>query len=100
MSLENLGMNQDPLVRTIFVIFLIILTSLSLVFWGLTFSHQQESSPKVVDSLQYVGAQIPDFASKFQNQCYSYNLNLRSQHLQPLWFVQKCDPARSNGQNL
>ena len=65
MSLTNLGLTLEPLARTIFALFIFVLTSLLLVFWGMKFLHQQDSSPKVVDSLYYFGAQIPDFHSKF-----------------------------------
>ena len=41
-----------------FVIFLYVIKSMFMVFWGLTFSHQQESSAKVVKSFQYLRAQI------------------------------------------
>ena len=58
MSLTNLDLTPDPLVRTLFTLFLCVLTSLLvlLVFWGLKFLHQQELSPEVVISLQYLGA--------------------------------------------
>ena len=74
MSLSNLGLTPDPLVHSIFAPFLCVfmIALLVLVFWGLTIPHQHESSPKVVDSLHYFGAQIPNFPSKFQNQFYIY----------------------------
>ena len=52
MSMMNLDLTPDPLVLTIFTIFLCILTItlVLLVFWGLEFLQQQESSPNVVDS--------------------------------------------------
>ena len=88
MSLTNLGMTPDPLVCTLFALFLCVLAILLvvLVFWGLAFgSHQQESSPKVIfcvwrvrtNSSQFqrwlthrkqIGAQIPYFLSKFETQ--------------------------------
>ena len=92
MSLKNFGLTPDPLVRTIFALFIFILTILMvvLVFWYLKFLHQQESSSmviflhltflyqqesitKVVDSLKCFGAQIPYFLSKFETQFYSYS---------------------------
>ena len=65
---EKLGLTLYPLVHTIFVLFLCVLMSplLVLVFWGMTFLHQQESSPKVVDFLHYFGAQIPNFPSNIK----------------------------------
>ena len=50
MSLTNLDLTPDPLVRTLFALFLCILTRslVVLVFWGLKFLHQQELSPKVM----------------------------------------------------
>ena len=39
----------------------------------LTFSHQQELIPKVVNSLKCFGAQITYSRSKFENQFYSYS---------------------------
>ena len=66
MSLMRLGLTPDTLVRTIFALFILIFTSPLLVFWSLTFLHQQESSPNVVNYLHYFGAQISDFTSKFQ----------------------------------
>ena len=84
MSLTNLGITPDPLVRNLFTLFLYVLTSLLLVFWGLTFSHKQKLSPKVVDYLHSLGAQITDFPSKFQNQFYSHSLTLQPQRLQLL----------------
>ena len=79
-SLMNLVMTPGPLVRTFSALFLCVLmiTLEVLVFWGLTFLHQQESIPKVVDSLKCFGSQIPYFTSKFENQFYSYS---RSQNL-------------------
>ena len=66
--MTNLGLTPDPLVRTLLNIFICVLTSmlLVLVFWGLTFLHQQESSPNVVYSLHSFGAQISNFPSKFE----------------------------------
>ena len=101
MSMTNLGLTLYLLARIIFALFLFALTSPLLVFWGLTFSHQYESSPRgvflrltfsyqwgfsprVFDSLHYFGAQIPNFTSQFQNHFYNYSLTLRSQFLQPL----------------
>ena len=91
-SVMNLGLTMDPLVRNIFALFICVLTSplVVLVFWGLMFSHQQESSknviffclmflyqqdsiPNVVDSLKYFGAKIICSLSKFENQFYSYS---------------------------
>ena len=63
-SLTNLSLTTDPLVCTLFNIFLYDLTSPLLVFWGMTFLHQQDLSPNVVNSLHSFGAQIPDFPSK------------------------------------
>ena len=40
MSLTNLGLTPDPLVRTLLALFLCVLKSPLLVFWGLVFSHQ------------------------------------------------------------
>ena len=67
-----------------------MITLVVLVFWGLTFSYQQESSSKViflhlifshqqkshqkvVDSSKKFGAKIPDLISKFETQFYSYS---------------------------
>ena len=67
MSLKNLGLTLGPLVRTLFALSLYVLKSLLLVYRGLkylhqydlnlllvflclTFSHQQESIPNMVDS--------------------------------------------------
>ena len=51
-----------------FQIFLCVFTSLLLVlvFCSMTLSHQQESSTKVVESLHFFGAPIPDFPSNFK----------------------------------
>ena len=92
MSLTRLVLTLDILLRNIFALYICLLTSLLvvLVFWALTFLHQQELSPKgiflylafsyqqelsskVVDSLKCFGAQIPYFLSKFENQFYSYS---------------------------
>ena len=102
MILTNQGLTPDPPVRTLFKIFLCNFTSplLVLVFWGMTFLHQQELSPKVVESLYYFSDQLPDFPSKFQNQFYSFSLTLCSQRLQPLQFLQEYDPGRSNVQHV
>ena len=80
MSLPNLGLTPDPPVRTLFAIFICLLTSsmVVLVFWGLKFFHQRESSPKLVDSLHSFGAQNPDFPSNFQNWFHSYSLTFHS----------------------
>ena len=50
MSLTNLGLTLDPMVRTLFALFLCIFTIMLvvLVFWGLMFSHQQDSITKVI----------------------------------------------------
>ena len=50
MILKNLILTPYPLVCTIFVVFLcvLVITLVVLVFWVLTFLHQQESSPKVI----------------------------------------------------
>ena len=78
-SLTNLVLTPDTLVRTLFALFCVLTSPLvMLVFWGLAFLHQQESSPKMVDSLNYFGAQSPDSPPKRQNHFYSYSLNLRS----------------------
>ena len=47
MILTMMGLTPDPLVRTIFAIFLCVLAILLvvLVFWGLAFSYQQELNP-------------------------------------------------------
>ena len=47
MILTMMGLTPDPLVRTIFSIFLCVLAILLvvLVFWGLAFSYQQELNP-------------------------------------------------------
>ena len=97
MSLMNLCLTPNPLVSTVFALFLLFLTSLLLLFWGLMFLHQHESSPNVVNSLYSFGVQIPDSMSKFQNQFYSQSMTFCAQYLQPLWFFQKYDSARSNG---
>ena len=109
MSLKNLGLIPDPLVRTVLALSLLVLTSLFsvLVFWGLTFSHQHELipkvvflrltcpyqqglSPKVFESMKCFGAQITYFLSKFENQFYSYSLSQTLPlSLQPLCFHQK-----------
>ena len=83
MILTNLGLTPDPLVHTMFMIFLCVLISdlVVLVLWGLTFLHQQELSPKMVDSLHSFGAQIIDFSSNFKNQFNSYSLTLISVRL-------------------
>ena len=103
-SLTTMGLNPDPLVCTIFTLFICILTILLvvLVVWGLTSSYQQESSPKVtflrltcsyqqetitkvVDSSKCFGSQIPYFISKFETQFYSYSRGQTLHHsLQPL----------------
>ena len=84
MNMTNLEPTPDPLVRTLLDIFLCILMSPLLVFWGLIFLHQREFSPKVVDSLHSFCAQIPNFPSKFQNLLYGYSLTFHSLSLQPL----------------
>ena len=106
MGMENLCLTPDTLAHTIFALFICVLKSLLLVFWGLYFLHQwelipkvlffsliflyqQDSIPKVVESLHYFGAQIPHFISKFRNQFHIYSLTLCSQHLQKLYFFQK-----------
>ena len=79
MSLRSLGLTPDPLVRNVLRFYLCLTILLVvLVFWGLMFLHQQESSPrviflclifsyqqesspKVVDSLKQFGAKIPYF---------------------------------------
>ena len=111
MSLMMMGLNPDPLVRTLFgiFIFILIIPLVVLVVWGQAFLHQQDSSPKViflsltclyqqdlspkvVDSSEYFGAQIPYFLSKLETQFYRFS---RSQtltpSLQPLYFHQKYD---------
>ena len=84
MSLTNLGLTPDPLVSNLFAIFLCVLTIMLLVFWVLTFLHRQESIPKVVESLDSFGDQIPGFPSKFHNKFYSYSLSFCSHRLQLL----------------
>ena len=83
MSLTNLGLTPSPLVCTLSALFICVMKSLLLVFWGLTFPHQwesspllvffhlaflyqKESSPKVVNSLQSFNAQIADFSPNFK----------------------------------
>ena len=100
MSLTKLGMSLGLLLSTILEISISVLKSLLLVFWVLSFLHQQGSSSNVFDSLHSFGAQTPDFPSKFQNQFYSYSLTLISQHIQPLYFLQKHYPSRSNERHL
>ena len=56
MSLKSLGLNRGLLVRSLVIFFLYLLKSPLLVFLRLTFLHQQESDPKVVDSFQYFRA--------------------------------------------
>ena len=50
MIMTNLVLTTDPLLHTIFAHFICVLTStlVVLVFWGMAFFHQQESSPKLV----------------------------------------------------
>ena len=50
MSLTNLGLTPDPLVRTLLAPFLCVsvIPLVVLLCWGLTFSHQQELGPKVI----------------------------------------------------
>ena len=66
MSLAKFGLTLDPLVRTLLDLFICVLSSPLLMSWGLTFSHQLESSPKVVDSLHSFSAQITDFPPSFR----------------------------------
>ena len=109
MSLTNMGLTPDPLVCTPFTLFIWVLTSplVVLVFWGLTFSHQQESipkviffplmfsyqqesSPKVVNSLKCFGAQIIYSLSKFENKFYIYSHSQTfPSSLQLLYYHQK-----------
>ena len=69
-----MGLNQGPLVLSLFVIFIYVPESKLLVFLRIAFSHQQELNPKVVDSFQYFCAQIEvwDFPPKFKNQFYNF----------------------------
>ena len=103
-SLTNLELTPYPLVCSLFAIFICVLTIplVVLMFWGLEFLHQQESSPiliflrltclyqhelntKVVNSLKYFWDQIPYFLSKFETQFYSYSCSHTLTHLlQPL----------------
>ena len=48
MSLTVMGLTPDPLVRTLFALFLGILLIALVVFWGLTFFYQQELSSNVI----------------------------------------------------
>ena len=48
MSLKNLDFTPDPLVRTIFTVFISVFMSPLLVCWGLVCSHQWVSIPKLV----------------------------------------------------
>ena len=92
-----MGLNPDPLERTIFTIFLYILMILLvvLVVWGLTFLYQQQSFPNVIflgltclyqyesipivaDLLKFFDAQIPCFLSKFETRFYSYSCRSRA----------------------
>ena len=89
MSMTNLGLNQGPLVRSLFVIFISVLNRPSLLFLRMTFLHQRELNQKVVNSFQYFCAQIEvwNFAIKFHNQFYSflhYSLIFRPQRIQTL----------------
>ena len=70
MSLTNLGLNTGPLVSAIFVLILYVLKSPLLVFLPLTFLHQQELNPKMVNSFQYFHArfEVWNLRSKFQNR--------------------------------
>ena len=51
------------------------------------------------DYLQYFGAQIADFPSKFQNQFYSYGLTLHLHCLKQVLFLLQYDPVQSNGRH-
>ena len=104
MSLMNLGLTPDPLIHTLFALFIFVFTTTLLVlgFWDLVFLHpqevsitviflrlmclyQHESSPKVVDSSKCFGAQIPYFISKFETQFYFFSRIQTLPHsLQPL----------------
>ena len=93
MSLTTMGLNLDPLVRTILPLFICVL-KIPLVVnmaWGLEFLYQQESIPnviifafvvfvptfpKVVDSSKCFGDQITYFLSKLETQFYSYSHGL------------------------
>ena len=81
---DKLGCDFQYSVMYYFRAFLCLLTITVLLSWGLKFSHQQESIPKVVGSLHYFSAQTPDFPSKLQNQFNSYSLTFQSQRLQTL----------------
>ena len=88
MSLTNLDMNWGPLVRTIFVIFILVLKIPVLMFLGLAFSHQKGLNPKMFDSIQYFCAcfEAWNFRVQFQNHfifilsivshCYSNRCSL------------------------
>ena len=99
MSLTMLGMTLDPLVPTLFLVYIFIFTIplVELVAWGLAFfyrqesspnvifshllySHQYEMNPKVVNSSKCFGAQIPCSFYKFETRFYSYSLGLTSPH--------------------
>ena len=91
-SLKNLGLTPNPLVSTLFELFLCVFTILlvvllfggpqffhkqksssQVIFMGLNFSYQQNLSPKVVNSLKCFGVKITSFLSKFETQFYSYS---------------------------
>ena len=99
MILENLGLNRSPLVRTLFVVFIYMLKSPLVVFLCLTFFHQQESNPKVVDLFQYFCTrfEVRNFRSKFQNRFYSFRFYSLPLRLQPLFLVLQHDQMRSHG---
>ena len=69
-----LVLNPGPMVHTISPLLLYALEITLLAFWGLNFSLQHESSPKVVKSFQYFCAQIGVWyvPFKFKNQFYSF----------------------------
>ena len=81
---DKLGYDSGSSGMHYFCDFYFLFMSILLVFWGLIFSHQQESSIKVFNYLHSFGAQVPDFPSKFKNQFSWYSLTLRSQRLQML----------------
>ena len=56
MSLKNLSLTTDPLVRNIFALFYLRFYESVVSVLGLTFLHHQDSSPKVVNYLHYFGA--------------------------------------------
>ena len=101
MSLKNLGLYRGPIVRTLFVIFIYVLESLLLVFLCLKFPHQQDSNPKVaetilhqqvlnpkvVDSIKYFCAhfEVWNYCAQFKNKFDCFPLHSIPLLLQPLF---------------